>query len=115
MRDVQLGGDAHRYANRIGAPPFSFLRTVILNLLLRAGFRSIHEGQQGLAHDISRMLALPGVITAVSPAWSDFEVALLQAWYYFMKPRAKPNEYRLDLVNFYSLEKWFILMLTRRL
>ena len=68
VRDVQLGEDAHRYANRIGAPLFSFLRTVVLNLLRRAGFRSIHDGQQELAHDISRMLALAGVITAMSTA-----------------------------------------------
>ena len=56
VRDVQLGEDAHRYANRIGAPLFSFLRTVVMNILRRAGFRSIHAGQQDLAHDISRML-----------------------------------------------------------
>ena len=54
-----LSEDAHRYANRNGAPLFSFLRTVVMmNLLRRAGFRSIHAGQQDLAHDISRMLAL---------------------------------------------------------
>ena len=64
----QLGEDAHRYANRIGAPLFSFLRTVVMNLLRRAGFRSIHAGQQDLAHDISRMLALAGVIKAISTA-----------------------------------------------
>ena len=58
VRDVQLGEDAHRYANRGGAPLFSFLRTVVMNLLRRAGYRSVHAGQQELAHDISRMLAL---------------------------------------------------------
>jgi hypothetical protein len=58
VRDVQLGEDAHRYANRIGAPMFSFLRTVVMNLLRQAGFRSIHAGQQEVAHDITRMLAL---------------------------------------------------------
>jgi predicted transposase YbfD/YdcC len=36
-RDTQLGEDAHRYANRIGAPLFSFLRTVVMNLLRRGG------------------------------------------------------------------------------
>jgi len=61
VRDVQLGEDAHRYANRVGAPLFSFLRTVVMNLLRRGGFRSIHTGQQELAHDISQMLALGGV------------------------------------------------------
>ena len=29
-RDDQLGEDAHRNANRIGAPVFSFLRTVVM-------------------------------------------------------------------------------------
>ncbi len=29
-RDVQLGEDAHRYANRTGAPMFSFLRTIVM-------------------------------------------------------------------------------------
>jgi predicted transposase YbfD/YdcC len=58
VRDVQLGEDAHRYANRVGAPLFSFLRTVVMNLLRRAGYRSVHAGQQELAHDISRMLAM---------------------------------------------------------
>ena len=68
VRDVQLGENAHRDANRIGAPLFSFLRTAVMNLLRRAGMRSIHAGQQELAHDISRMLALAGVITAISTA-----------------------------------------------
>jgi hypothetical protein len=54
VRDVQLGQDAHRYANRVGAPLFSFLRTVVMNLLRRGGFHSIHAGQKELAHDISR-------------------------------------------------------------
>jgi len=44
VRDVQLGQDAHRYANRVGAPLFSFLRTVVMNLLRRGGFHSIHAG-----------------------------------------------------------------------
>jgi hypothetical protein len=61
VRDVQLGEDAHRYAHRNGAPLFSFLRTVVMNLLRRAGFRSIHAGQQELAHDIRRMLMLGGM------------------------------------------------------
>jgi hypothetical protein len=29
-RDVQLGEDAHRYANRNGVPVFAFLRTVVM-------------------------------------------------------------------------------------
>ena len=64
VRDVQLGEDAHRYAHRVGAPLFSFLRTVVMNLLRRAGFRSIHAGQQELAHDINRMLTLGRMSTA---------------------------------------------------
>jgi len=32
-RDAQLGEDAHRYADRNGAPTFAFLRTVVMNLL----------------------------------------------------------------------------------
>ena len=58
VRDVQLGADAHRYANRVGAPLFSFLRTVVMNMLRQSGFRSIHAGQQELGHDITRMLAM---------------------------------------------------------
>ena len=30
VRDAQLGEDAHRYANRTGAPVFSFLRMVVM-------------------------------------------------------------------------------------
>ena len=64
-RDTQLGEDAHRYANRyanrIGAPVFSFLRTVVMNLLRRGGYRSIRRGLRALAHDIKGMLALGGV------------------------------------------------------
>jgi predicted transposase YbfD/YdcC len=33
VRDVQLAEDDHRYAHRIGAPLFSFLRTLVMNLL----------------------------------------------------------------------------------
>ena len=29
-RDAQLGEDAHRYANRTGAPVFAFLRTIVM-------------------------------------------------------------------------------------
>jgi hypothetical protein len=36
-RDAQLGEDAHRYANRIGAPVFAFLRTIVMNLLRLPG------------------------------------------------------------------------------
>lgn len=31
--DTQLGEDAHHYPNRTGAPVFSFLRTIVINLL----------------------------------------------------------------------------------
>ena len=62
-RDAQLGEDAHRYANRTGAPVFSFLRTVVMNLLRRGGYRSIRQGLRDLAYDIKGMLALGGVTT----------------------------------------------------
>ncbi|MCP9889143.1 hypothetical protein KBY96_14565 [Cyanobium sp. ATX 6A2] len=64
VRDGQLAEDGHRYAHRIGAPLVPFLRTLVMNLLRRVGFRSIHAGQQELAHDISRMLMAGGMITA---------------------------------------------------
>jgi predicted transposase YbfD/YdcC len=60
-RDAQLGEDAHRYANRIGAPVFAFLRTIVMNLLRRGGYRSIRQGLRELAYDIKGMLALGGV------------------------------------------------------
>ena len=60
-RDVQLGEDAHRYANRNGVPVFAFLRTVVMNLLRRGGYRSIRQGFRELAYDIQGMLALGGV------------------------------------------------------
>ena len=40
---------------------FSFLRTVVMNLLRRGGFRSIRQGFRELAYDIKGMLALGGV------------------------------------------------------
>jgi predicted transposase YbfD/YdcC len=63
-RDAQLGEDAHRYANRTGAAVFSFLRTIVMNLLRRGGYRSIRQGFRELAYDIKGMLALGGVTTA---------------------------------------------------
>ena len=63
-RDAQLGEDAHRYANRTGAAVFSFLRTIVMNLLRRGGYRSIRRGFRELAYDIKGMLALGGVATA---------------------------------------------------
>jgi predicted transposase YbfD/YdcC len=63
-RDAQLGEDAHRYANRTGAPVFSFLRTVVMNLLRRGGYRWIRQGLRELAYDIKGMLRLGGVPTA---------------------------------------------------
>ena len=61
VRDTQLGEDAHRYANRSGVGVFSFLRTVVMNLLRRGGYRSIRQGFRELAYDIKGMLALGGV------------------------------------------------------
>ena len=60
-RDTQLGEDVHRYANRTGAPVFSFLRTVVMILLRRGGYCSIRCGLRALAHDIKGMLALGGI------------------------------------------------------
>jgi predicted transposase YbfD/YdcC len=60
-RDTQLGEDAHRYANRIGAPVFSLLRTVVMNLLRRGGYRSNRRGVRSLSHDINGILRLGGV------------------------------------------------------
>jgi predicted transposase YbfD/YdcC len=62
-RDAQLGEDAHRYTNRIGGPVFAFLRTAVMNLLRRGGYRSIRQGLRELAYDIKGMLALGGVTT----------------------------------------------------
>ena len=66
VQEVQLAENDHRYGHRIGAPLFTFQRTLVMNLLQRGGFRSIHAGQQELAHYISRMLMLGGISTAKS-------------------------------------------------
>ena len=62
-RDTQLGEDSHRYANRTGVAIVSFLRTIVMNLLRRGGYRSIRQGLRELAYDIKGMLALGGVTT----------------------------------------------------
>ena len=41
---------------------FAFLRTVVMNLLRRGGYRSIRQGFRELAYDIQGMLAL-GCVT----------------------------------------------------
>jgi hypothetical protein len=63
-RDVQLGEDAHRYANRNGSPVIAFLRTVVMNLLRLVGYRSIRQELMELAYDIEGMLALGSVAAA---------------------------------------------------
>ena len=65
-RDAQLGEDAHRDANRIGAPVFAFLRTIVMNLLRRGGYRKIRQELRELAYDIQGMLALEGVTSRAS-------------------------------------------------
>ena len=60
----------HRYVNRNGAPLFSFLRKVVVNLLRNGGYRSVNSGQQQLNHDIKAMLAHGGV--AMSTICNDF-------------------------------------------
>ena len=67
-RDAQLHEDAHRYADRTGVAVFSFLRTIVMNLLRRGGYRSIRQGFRELAYDIKGMLTLGGVTTATSTA-----------------------------------------------
>ena len=44
---------------------FSFLRTVVMNLLHRSGYRSIRQGLRELAYEIKGMLALGGVSIAL--------------------------------------------------
>lgn len=44
VRDTQLDKEA----NRIGAPVFSFLQSVVMNLLRRGGYRSIRRGLRAL-------------------------------------------------------------------
>jgi predicted transposase YbfD/YdcC len=68
VRDTQLGEDAHRYANRTDVGVFSFLRTVVMNLLSRGGYGSIRQGFRELAYDIKGMLALGGVTTSQGTA-----------------------------------------------
>lgn len=67
-RDTQLGEDDHCYADRTGAAVFSLLRTIVMNLLRRGGYRSIRQGFRELAYDIKGMLTLGGVTTATSTA-----------------------------------------------
>ncbi|MFN7900006.1 MAG: hypothetical protein ACK5N0_10145 [Synechococcaceae cyanobacterium] len=39
-RDAQLEEVDHRDANRTGAPVFSFLRAIVMNLVSKGGYRS---------------------------------------------------------------------------
>jgi hypothetical protein len=45
---------------------FSFLRTIVMNLLRCSGYRSIRQGLRELASEIQGMLALGGVAMAPS-------------------------------------------------
>jgi hypothetical protein len=63
-----LGEDAHRYANRIGAPLFAFLGTSVKNLLRCGGYRSIRQGFRELAYDIKGLLALGGMVAIANSA-----------------------------------------------
>jgi hypothetical protein len=49
-------------------PVLSFLRTVAMNLLRRAGYRSIRQGFRELAYDIQGMLALGDVAVPAGEA-----------------------------------------------
>ena len=55
--------ECSRYANGC-----SELRTVVMNLLRRGGYRSIRQGFRELAYDIKGMLALGGVQLAGTAA-----------------------------------------------
>ena len=57
IRDTQLHEDAHRYRGN-GAGVMAALRSVALNLLRLAGFRSIRAGIQAVMHDITALLAM---------------------------------------------------------
>jgi len=59
---------------------FSFLRTVVMNLLRRGGYRSIRQGIRELAYDIKGMLALGGVTTAAATTWPYVLAALPRRW-----------------------------------
>jgi hypothetical protein len=61
VQDTRLGEGAHRYTHRTGAAVFFFLRTVVMNLLRRGGYRSIRQGFRELAYNIKGILALGGV------------------------------------------------------
>ena len=63
-RDAQLGEVADRYANRTGALGFSLLRTIVMNLLRRGGYRSRRQELRELAYGIRGNLALGGVAVA---------------------------------------------------
>jgi hypothetical protein len=51
-RDAQFGQDTHRYAHRTDVPVFSLLKTVVMNLLRRGGYRYIRQGLREPAYDI---------------------------------------------------------------
>ncbi len=57
IRDTQLHEDAHRYRGN-GAGVMATLRTVAMNLLRLAGFRSIRADLQAVMHDITALLAM---------------------------------------------------------
>ena len=67
-RAAQLGEDAHRYANRNGVALLSFLRTVVMNLLPRGSYPSIHQKLRELAYDFRGILTLGGVTIEPSTA-----------------------------------------------
>jgi len=54
-RDAQLGEDANRYAYHIGVPVFSLVKTVVMNLLRRGGYRFTRQGLGEQAFDIKRI------------------------------------------------------------
>ncbi|MFM8277888.1 MAG: hypothetical protein ACKN89_13055 [Cyanobium sp.] len=58
----------HLFITSIRTRPEALLRTIVMNLLRRSGYRSIRQGFRELAYDIQGMLALGGVTIAPEAA-----------------------------------------------
>jgi hypothetical protein len=56
------------FITSIRTRPEALLRTIVMNLLRRSGYRSIRQGFRELAYDIQGMLALGGVTIAPEAA-----------------------------------------------
>ena len=67
-RDAQLHEDAHRYADHTGVAVFSFLRTIVMNLLRRGGYRSIRQGFREPAYEVPQRRLIRRRATAATSA-----------------------------------------------